>query len=166
MISIEPGSGDQLDKYLKGAAYKYELGINKLVHKPGLSITEFMDWETISGVFKLQVFSNIKKHIAGYFTHPKLRQIMEFPVLFLGALPEDTPALYSLMNYADIKGGTWYPDGGMYSVVNGMYKLAMELGVKFKFGETVTELVIENAKIKEVKTDKNSYAVHVSDKRS
>ena len=55
--------------------------------------------------------------------------MMEFPVLFLGALPEDTPALYSLMNYADIKGGTWYPQGGMYTVVEGMYKLAKELGV-------------------------------------
>ena len=60
---------------------------------------------------------------------------MEFPVLFLGALPEDTPALYSLMNYADIKGGTWYPEGGMYSVVKAMYKLGNELGVKFHFNE-------------------------------
>src|SRR3982750_3664700 len=92
--SIETGSGEKLDKYLQGAAYKYEAGVNRLVYKPGQSITEFMDWQTVSGVFKLQVFSSIKKHIAHYFKHPKLRQIMEFPVLFLGALPEDTPALY------------------------------------------------------------------------
>lgn len=155
--SIEPGSGDKLDKYLKGAAYKYEVGVNKLVYKPGLSLTEFMDWETISGVFKLQVFSSIKKHIANYFSHPKLRMIMEFPVLFLGALPEDTPALYSLMNYADIKGGTWYPDGGMYSVVNGMYQLAIEKGVIFQFNETVSALNIENSTIKKVVTDKHTY---------
>lgn len=159
--SIEPGSGKKLDQYLKGAAYKYEVGVKKLVYKPGLSVTEFMDWETISGVFKLQVFSSIKKHIADYFTNPKLRQIMEFPVLFLGALPEDTPALYSLMNYADIKGGTWYPDGGMYSVVNGMYELALELGVKFKFNEKVTELKIENSKVESVKTDQHTYKTDV-----
>ncbi len=156
--SMEAGSGEKLDKYLKGAAYKYDLGINKLVHKPGLSIAEFADWETVSGVFKLQVFSSIKKHIAKYFKNEKLRQIMEFPVLFLGALPEDTPALYSLMNYADIKGGTWYPDGGMYAVVNGMYQLAVELGVRFQFNETVTELVIEDATIQKVVTDKNTYS--------
>ena len=84
--SIEPGSAEKLEKYLKGAAYKYEVGVNKLVYKPSRSLTEFMDWETISGVFKLQVFSSIKSHIAKYFRHPKLRQIMEFPVLFLGAL--------------------------------------------------------------------------------
>lgn len=155
--SIEPGSAAKLDKYLEGAAYKYEVGVNKLVYKPSRSLTEFMDWPTMSGVFKLQVFSSISKHIAKYFQHPKLRQIMEFPVLFLGALPQDTPALYSLMNYADIKGGTWYPQGGMYAVVQAMYKLALELGVEFKFGESVSSLMIKGDRAKTVATDKDYY---------
>lgn len=155
--SLEPGSAEKLEKYLKGAAYKYEVGVNNLVYKPSRSLTEFMDWKTISGVFKLQVFSSIKSHIAQYFKHPKLRQLMEFPVLFLGALPEDTPALYSLMNYADLKSGTWYPGGGMYAVVEGMYKLAIELGVKFRFDENVTEILIKGGMAKTVTTNKDSY---------
>ncbi|MBC7873705.1 MAG: phytoene desaturase, partial [Ferruginibacter sp.] len=155
---IEPGSAAKLEKYLNGAAYKYEAGMNKLVYKPGRSITEFMDWSTIGGVFKLQVFSSIKDHIAKYFQHPTLRRIMEFPVLFLGALPEDTPALYSLMNYADIKGGTWYPEGGMYSVVAGMIKLAQELGVQFRFDEEVREIVIREKQAKTVTTNKSNYS--------
>ena len=139
---IEPGSGAKLDQFLKEAAIKYEVGMGRFVQKPGLSITEFMNWETISGALKLQLLTNISKHIAHHFTHPKLRQLMEFPVLFLGALPQETPALYSLMNYADIKGGTWYPEGGMYAVVEAMYKLAVELGVKFEFNESVQSLEI------------------------
>lgn len=159
--SFEPGSSEKLEQYLTGAAYKYEAGMKRLVYKPGRSITEFMDWKTVSGVFKLQVFSSIKKHIAKYFTHPKLRQLMEFPVLFLGALPQDTPALYSLMNYADIKGGTWYPEGGIYSVVLGMHKLAEELGIKFQFEEEVTAIKVNGSAIKTVLTDKNIYSVDV-----
>lgn len=159
--SFEPGSGTQLEKFLKGAAYKYDVGIHKMVHKPGLSVTEFLDWQTILGVFKLDVFTSIKKHIARYFTHPQLRQLMEFPVLFLGALPEHTPALYSLMNYADIKGGTWYPRGGMYAVVQGMYKLAQELGVQFQFNEEVTAIEIENKYARKVVTAKNIYTADV-----
>lgn len=155
--SIEPGSGAQLEKYLDGAAYKYEVGMNRLVYKPGLSITEFLDRQTMLGVFRLQVFSSIKKHIAKYFKNPRLRQLMEFPVLFLGALPEDTPALYSLMNYADIKGGTWYPEGGMYAVVEGMYKLALELGVTFRFNEPVTGLDIQSSKVRAVNTGTATY---------
>ncbi len=139
---LEPGSAAKLDKFLNEAHIKYEVGMGRFVHKPGLSITEFMNWETISGALKLQLLTSISKHIAHHFTHPKLRQLMEFPVLFLGALPQETPALYSLMNYADIKGGTWYPEGGMYAVVDAMYKLAVELGVKFEFNAAVQSLEI------------------------
>jgi phytoene desaturase len=148
--NIEPGSAAQLDKFLAEAEYKYNVGINKLVHKPGQSVTEFLDWEVIKGVFKLEVFTSMKKHVGKFFKHPKLQQLMEFPVLFLGALPENTPALYSLMNYADIKLGTWYPQGGMYKIVEGMFSLAKELGVKFCFDSNVTSIDIINNKAKSV----------------
>ncbi len=150
--TIEPGSGEQLDKFLQEAAYKYEVGINKLVHKPGQSLTEFLDLDLITGIFKLDVFNSIKSHVAKHFSNPKLKQLLEFPVLFLGALPENTPALYSLMNYADIKGGTWFPEGGIYSIVNAMYTLAVELGVEFKLNENVEEIIIQNGYAKKVRT--------------
>ena len=154
--SIEPGAAKQLDTFLTEAEYKYNVGINKLVFKPGQSITEFIDREVMKGVFRLDVFTSVKKHIAKHFKHPRLRQMMEFPVLFLGALPENTPALYSLMNYADIKLGTWYPEGGMYSVVNAMYQLALELGVKFHFNENVTQIKIDTNTAKQVITESNN----------
>ena len=142
--SIEPGSGNALDLFLAEAKYKYEVGVGKLVYQPSLSITEFIDYELIKGVFKLDVFQSMKTHIARYFKHPYIQFLMEFPVLFLGALPENTPALYSLMNYADIKGGTWYPKNGMYSIVEAMVKVAKSLGVQFKLGEEVMQIVVEN----------------------
>jgi phytoene desaturase len=156
--SIEPGSGSQLEKYLEGAAYKYKAGMGNLVYKPGRSLTEFMNWKTISGFFRLQVFTSIKTHIGIYFKHPKLRQLMEFPVLFLGALPSETPALYSLMNYADVHGGTWYPEGGMYRVVESMYALAKELGVQFHFNERVKHISVERGTVHRVITDTDIYA--------
>jgi phytoene desaturase len=142
--SIEPGAGNALDLFLAEAKYKYEVGVGKLVYQPSLSITEFIDFELIKGVFKLDVFQSMKTHIARYFKHPYIQFLMEFPVLFLGALPENTPALYSLMNYADIKGGTWYPQNGMYSIVEAMVKVAKSLGVQFKLGEEVMQIVVEN----------------------
>ncbi len=157
---LEPGASEQLEKYLAEAEYKYETGINKLVHKPGRSFTEFIDHDIFKGVFRLDVFTSIKKHIHKYFKNPKLRQLMEFPVLFLGALPENTPALYSLMNYADIKGGTWYPNGGMYSVVKAMYELAIELGVKFCFNEEAEQIFVQNDSAQNLVTNKR---VHEAD---
>jgi phytoene desaturase len=158
---IEPGSGAQLEKFMDEAAYKYKVGIEKLVFKPGQSLTEFLDADLLSGIFKLDVFTSISNHVKKHFKNPHLRELMEFPVLFLGALPQKTPALYSLMNYADIKLGTWYPVGGMNQIVSAMHQLAVELGVDFQFNSPVRELLVKNHQITGVKTDKDIWMADV-----
>src|SRR4029079_8432230 len=141
------------------ALLKYKIGVQDLVYKPGQSLTEFLDWNVVKNVFKLDVFTSIRSHVAKHFKDERLRQLMEFPILFLGALPQNTPALYSLMNYADIAGGTWYPEGGMFSVVKAMQSLAEEQGAKFVFEEEAKELVFEKNRIKKLITSKNEYGV-------
>lgn len=155
--SIEPGSATRLDQYLREAGEKYRIGMQSLVYKPGQSVTEFVDRQVLGNVFKLDLLTSIKKHVARHFKNPRLQQLMEFPVLFLGALPQDTPALYSLMNYADMKGGTWYPEGGMFSIVRAMQSLAEELGVTFHFGEEARQIVVEKGKAKKLVTDRTTY---------
>lgn len=140
----EPGSSKALKKFLKEAEYKYQVGIHDLVYKPGVAISELMDIRLISGVFKLDVFKSMSAHVRKLFKNERLIQILEFPVLFLGALPQDTPALYSLMNYADLVLGTWYPQGGMVKIAEAMHKLALELGVTFKTGVDVNKIKVEN----------------------
>lgn len=159
--SWEPGASIKLDKFLSEAAFKYKVGIEKLVFKPGLSLTEFLEWDVLKGALRLDLLTSIKKHIHKYFKHPRIRQILEFPVLFLGALPENTPALYSLMNYADIVGGTWYPKGGMYKVVEAMYQVALELGVRFQFNEPVEQILLDGDRAKGVRTAKGVYDADV-----
>lgn len=143
---FEPGSGKQLDRFMLEAAYKYKVGINKLVFKPGLSFKEFLDADLLKGMMKLDVLTSMSKHVRKFFKDERLVELMEFPVLFLGALPQNIPALYSLMNFADVKLGTWFPQGGMYSIVDGMYRLAKEMKVEFKFQQNVSEIKINNGK--------------------
>ncbi|MFC6999187.1 phytoene desaturase family protein [Rufibacter roseus] len=159
--SLEPGSGQKLREFLKQAAYKYEVGINQLVYKPSRSLTEFIDLKLLVGVLKLDVFQSMHKHVRKFFKHPKLIQLMEFPVLFLGALAENTPALYSLMNYADMALGTWYPMGGMHKIVEGMVQLAQEQGVVLKLGEEVRNLEFSGGSISKVITSKGAYDTDV-----
>ncbi len=147
---IEPGSHLQLRMFLKQAKYKYEVGINDLVYKPSRSLIEFADMRLLHGLIKMDVFTSMRKHVYKFFKHPKLRELMEFPILFLGATPQNTPALYSLMNYADISLGTWYPMGGMHMIVKGMASLAEELGVKILTSKEVTGFTYAAKTIKEV----------------
>jgi len=145
--NFETGSAAKLKKFLDNAEFKYKVGINKLVYKKSASPFEFIDPQLVAGIFRLNVFSSFHNYIRKYFSNPKLLQMLEFPVLFLGGTPKATPALYSLMNYGDIKLGTWYPTGGMYKVVEAMTDLAKLFGAKFEFNARVEQLSVENGKL-------------------
>jgi len=146
--SIETGSSRQLIRFMVEAKFKYQTGIENLVYKPGLSLLEFADIDLFKGLFRLQVFSSFSRHIRKYFTHPKLIALMEFPVLFLGAMPEETPALYSLMNYAGLKLGTWYPEGGFGAVINAIIRIATLQGTKIHLNSTVDKIMVKSNIVK------------------
>lgn len=150
---IEKGSGAQLKQFLAEGKYKYEVGINKLVYKPGISITELMDMELAKGVFKLHVFESVSAYVKKHFKDTRLVQLLEFPVLFLGAPADKTPALYTLMNYADVSLGTWYPMGGMHKIVEGMVSVAKNLGVKFEYNSEVEKIIVRNKKVSGIQTN-------------
>lgn len=159
--SLEPGSSTSLDKFLQEAKYKYEVGMKEFVFKPSLSIWEFADIRIFINLFRLQLLRSFSGHIRGLFRHPKLLQLLEFPVLFLGATPARTPALYSLMNYADLALGTWYPMGGMYKIIDGMVALAEELGVRFEMGTEVSKIVSRDGIATHVETNKGNFEADV-----
>ncbi len=141
--SLEPGSSTHLKEFLAEGKFKYEIGMNSLVYKPGLSLMEFADRGVITGALKLHLFQSITSYLKKFFRNERILKLLEFPVLFLGATAEKTPALYSLMNYADIALGTWYPRDGMYAIVAGMEKLAKEQGVNFRYNSAIQELPIK-----------------------
>lgn len=139
---LEPGSGLKLRAFLKQAAYKYDVGINRFVWKPSRSITEFLSLKLLYDVTRLDVFQSFATHARKFFSHPRLLEIVEFPVLFLGATPANTPAMYSLMNYAEMALGTWYPLGGMHEIVKAMASLAEEKGVKLLLNQPVQKIEV------------------------
>ena len=152
---VEPGSGDRLKQFLKEGKFKYDVGINDLVYKPGLALSELMDAKLAKGIFKMHVFQSVSTYVKKYFKDPYLIQLLEFPVLFLGSSAQKTPALYTLMNYADMALGTWYPEGGMHKIVEGMVSLATSLGVKFEYNSEVEEISMEGRKAKGLIINKN-----------
>ncbi len=139
----EKGSAVHLRQFLKVAKENYELAVQNLVYQPGVSPLELVSKDTI--VRLNQVFGTIRKQVRKNIKNPKLVKILEFPVLFLGAKPQNTPALYNFMNWADFGLGTWHPKGGMIQVVNGMVNLAESLGVTFKTNATVQKIKVDGS---------------------
>ena len=142
--SIEKGSGAKLQAFMKEAQSNYDIAIKDLVYRPGVSPMELVTVETALKVN--QFFGNISKDIRRRFTNKKLVQILEFPELFLGAKPTDTPSFYSFMNFADFGLGTFHPKNGMYSVILAMEKLAKELGVTIHTNSNIEKIEVENGK--------------------
>ena len=159
--SIEAGAGLQLRNFLKQAEYKYQVGINDLVYKPGRSLLEFSNPKLLVDIIRMDVFQSMAKHVRKFFKHEKLIQLMEFPVLFLGALPENTPALYSLMNYADMSLGTWYPEGGMYKIIEALESLAKEKGVEILVDHEVKSINSAGGKVTSLSTNQGEFTADV-----
>ncbi len=157
----EPGSSANLKKFLAEAEYKYRVGMSEFVHKPSLSILEFADWRIVASLFRLQMFSSISNSVRKLFKNEQLIQMLEFPVLFLGATPENTPAMYSLMNHADLALGTWYPMGGMFKIIEGMVRLAEEQGVQIRLNENVQSIYVPNGHATKVITQNAEYEADV-----
>jgi len=157
----EPGSRPRLRRFLSEAQYKYEVGMRDFVQKPGHSMFEFADFRVLTSLFRLQMFQSMSAHVHKLFSHPQLIQLLEFPVLFLGATPEKTPALYSLMNYADMALGTWYPLGGMHKIVEGMVSLAREKGVDIRLGQEVVGIDVPNGRARRVHTRQGEFPADV-----
>jgi phytoene desaturase len=146
--AIEKGSGAVLNNFISEAKSNYNIAIKDLVYRPGVSPLELVTPETAMKVG--QFFSTISRDVRKKFKNERLIQILEFPVLFLGAKPSDTPSFYSFMNYADFGLGTWHPKTGMFDVVRAMESLALELGVTFKTNSNIEKILVENKTAKSI----------------
>ncbi|MDG1731275.1 MAG: phytoene desaturase family protein [Algibacter sp.] len=142
----EKGSSKKLKKFIDNAKNNYDIAIKDLVYNPGVSPLELVTPATIKKIN--QFFSTIKKDVRKEFKNDRLVKILEFPVLFLGAKPSDTPSFYSFMNYADFGLGTFHPKKGMYQVILAMENLAKELGVNIKVNSPIDKIIVENGKAK------------------
>lgn len=142
----EKGAGRQLEKFMKSAKFKYEVGMQDFVNKPCYNWLEFVSPKIAKSALKLDLLSNFRSYVAKYFKNEKLRTLMEFPVIFLGASPKNIPALYSMMNYGGYALGTHYPIGGFYQLVLAMKSVAEKQGATFHFNTTVEKILSANKK--------------------
>lgn len=140
----ETGSASKLEKFMARAQNNYTIAIKDLVYRPGVSPLELITVPTLKKIGRF--FSTISRDVRREFTNAKLISILEFPVLFLGAKPSDTPSFYSFMNYADFGLGTFHPKKGMFSVIGAIKSLAEELGVTIKTDQNIEKIIVENGK--------------------
>lgn len=151
--SFEPNGGEKLEQFLADAQTKYEVALDEFLFKPGLKWGELVSLKVFKKALKLDVLKSVEKDVKNRFVSPRAQAILNFPVLFLGEMPNRIPSLYTLMNYADLKLGTWYPEGGMGILAQSLHKIAVQNGVKFNLNAALEEVEVNAKNIDQIIVD-------------
>ncbi|OLZ40239.1 phytoene dehydrogenase [Natrinema saccharevitans] len=136
----ERGAGEALERYLEKSKENYEVGMEHFVYEDRPRLRDYLDLDVARQARGLSLLGSMQGHVEGYFDHPKLQQIMQYTLVFLGGSPTNTPALYNLMSHVDFNLGVWYPDGGIGAVIDGIVDLGRELGVEYETDRPATEI--------------------------
>jgi phytoene desaturase len=147
----EENGAKKLKKFIDHARKNYDIAIKDLVYKPGVSPLELVTPKTVTKLGEF--FSTVDKDVEKVFKNEKLKQILKFPVLFLGAKPSETPSFYNFMNYADFGLGTWHPKGGFHEVIAAIANLAKSLGVELHTNANIEKINVENHTAKSLKVN-------------
>lgn len=143
--SIEPGAGDALRSFLESAGIAYDLAVERFLYTNFDSVRGFVDKQLLTRAGDLAKFLTVplERFVAHRFQDTRLRQMLTYPAVFLSSHPARTPSLYHLMSHTDLVQGVQYPQGGFAAVVDALYQLAVENGVKFRMGEEVAAITTE-----------------------
>ncbi len=151
--SIEDGAGEALNRYLDQAGYQYEVAKDRFMYKNYDSIKDFFTKEMAVEGRKLSVLANMDKHVRKYFKTDAMQKIMQYPLVFLGSSPYNTPAIYNIMSHIDFNMGVFYPQGGIYEITESLAGIAKKHGTKFKINTPVKKIIVENGKAVGVKLE-------------
>ncbi|QLH84475.1 phytoene desaturase family protein [Halosimplex pelagicum] len=150
--SIEPGAGEAFDEYLATSERHYETAMEKFVYEDRSSLRDWVDLDVMRAApIGIKLMRSMQGHVDNYFENPKLQQIMQYTLVFLGGSPRNTPALYNMMSHVDFNMGVYYPvaneadengdhPGGIGVVIDAFVDLCRELGVDFETGVEVDEI--------------------------
>ena len=140
--SYETGAGEALEEYLDTSEEHYGVATEQFIYTDRPRLRDWIDLDVMRAApIGLQLLGTMDDYVAKYFEHPKLRQIMQYTLVFLGGAPSNTPAIYNMMSHVDFNLGVYYPEDGLASVVDACVELGEELGVEYVTDAEATEIV-------------------------
>jgi len=153
---IEPGSFEKSKKYVTAGYKIFRLGMDKLVGRNFYNIFQFANFKNIGLLIRLKTYISNWNYARKFFHHPHLMMAYTFQNIYVGQSPFNSPALFSMVPAAELTEGSFFPHGGMYSIVEKLFNAAKSLGVKFYFNSSVTKIIIEGKNAKGIMLEDGS----------
>ncbi len=148
--SLEKGSGEVLRDYMKTTEYQYKIARDEFMFKNYDSIFDFLNKRVMTEGRKLPLFSKVEKIINSKFNSEILRKVLQYQTVLLGTSPGDAPGIYSMMNYVDFVEGVWYPDGGIYKLIEAMVRIAEKNNVSIQTNSPVSRIIVQDGEARGV----------------
>lgn len=143
---LEPGSTENVKEYLRISKMQYEIALKRFIYKNYDSIFDFFTWETMTEGSKLSIFSKMDNYVKKFFKTEYLEKIMQYPLVFLGSSPYNTPAIYNIMSHIDFNMGVFYPQGGMYEIAKALVNIAEKNGAELFAEKPAKRIIVEGGK--------------------
>jgi len=159
--ALEPGVSKAFDQYLSESKLKYEISMKSILYKNMNSFFDLMNFDMLKNGSQMGVFEPMHSYISKFFHHPKIQQILEYNLVFLGCSPKNAPSLFSLMTHVDFNLGVWYPKGGMKMLVDAVVSLGKQYGVKYVYNSPAQKLVTKDNRVVQVVTAEKTYTPDV-----
>ncbi len=158
---IEKGAADALKRYLEQAGFQYEVAKDRFMYKNYDSIRDFFTKEMAVEGRKLSVLSNMDTYVRKYFKTEQLQKIMQYPLVFLGSSPYNTPAIYNIMSHIDFNMGVFYPQGGIYKITEALHEVGKKYGAEYIVNTPVEKIIVEDGRAVGVKAGRKVYKADI-----
>jgi phytoene desaturase len=141
--TIEPGSFGGYLRYLYEGHRHYKLALPHLVERSFHNLLDFCNPKNLFLLFRLKLLTRHYDNIGNFFNDHRLKAAFTFQDMYLSLSPYEAPATYSLLQYAELVGGVWFPLGGMSRIVEALTSIAEKSGAKFMYNAPVEQINVD-----------------------
>ena len=147
---IEPGSFKKSQKYVSDGYEIFQVGMNKLIGRNFYNLFQFTNFKNIGMLIKLKTYISNYRYVKKFFRDQHLRMAYTFQNIYIGQSPFDSPALFSMVPAAELTEGSFFPKGGMFSIVEKLLFAAQSEGVKFHYNKPVQNIRVNGKRVESI----------------
>ncbi|HEY8461257.1 MAG TPA: phytoene desaturase family protein, partial [Blastocatellia bacterium] len=144
---VEPGSRPAMLAFLRDAGAKYRTAFEKLVSRNEDNPLTWLGRLSIAELARLGVWRSMDGELGRFFRSRYLREALGSYAMYLGGSPYELPGMFSILPYGELAYGLWLPAGGIYGLIEGVERLARELGVVIHAGQRVRRIVTQGRRV-------------------
>ena len=148
--AIEKGSFCKSESYISEGYNFYKIAHKRLIGRNFYNIFEFVTLKNVLMLIKLKTYLTHQKYVRKFFRNPHLQMAYTFQNIYVGQSPFDAPAFFSMIPAIELVEGSYFPKGGIFSVVEKLKSEAIKNGVTFYFDKEVSEIRVNHNKAESI----------------